>query len=384
MFTLITQSLEDKSLDYLIKFPTDFMTDSELEYLGWIFKYRSKYGSIPTLKRFVAEFPKFTPIPTDNPIGDTYESELEEKKRIFVVAKANEILLDAEQGKEVGLEKVNELARTLNKNSGEIYSYKDFDRKEYTKKRKRLKFGIPLMDRVTGGLISGDFVLIAGKLGSYKTTLLQWITLNWVKEGKRVLFVSNELLPSQITNKFDGMAAKFNPLELRKREITKSELEEIERTVKGYEGDFYIPTKRLMTPSEVFASAEYLAVDAVVIDGVHLMKVDRRQKQGELWQQLTRVSNDLKQYALSTNLPILGVTQLNRSAGKGGSEFSVDDVGGSYALSQDCDIMLGIKKDETIPNAFEVSSLKNRFGSDSFSVMVKIEWETMTVKDLTV
>ena len=79
-------------------------------------------------------------------------------------------------------------------------------------KETNLKFGVPLLDDVIGGLFKGELTTIAARSGVGKTALALQIMLNCASQGKKVLFISREMSNEQIVmrniSKKTGISAK--------------------------------------------------------------------------------------------------------------------------------------------------------------------------------
>src|SRR5690606_8581098 len=111
-----------------------------------------------------------------------------------------------------------------------------------------------LINRHTGGVGTGDFMLIVGRLGTGKSTVTQWIGKYAWEQGLRVLYVSAEMLAVDVFARIDAMMGKFNPLLLRSEEPDAAMRERLDRladraTREG--GEIIIPRTRLLSPSQI-------------------------------------------------------------------------------------------------------------------------------------
>lgn len=70
-----------------------------------------------------------------------------------------------------------------------------------TRKPAELKYGIPYLDRATGGIRENDLVVLGARTGAGKTELASIIAENNAKQGKRVLFYSLEAEKSETVNR---------------------------------------------------------------------------------------------------------------------------------------------------------------------------------------
>lgn len=66
-------------------------------------------------------------------------------------------------------------------------------------KEKILKFGIPVLDKATGGILKNDLILIAAKTGAGKTELATNIAMNNALDKKRVYYFALEAFKHELT-----------------------------------------------------------------------------------------------------------------------------------------------------------------------------------------
>jgi hypothetical protein len=378
MNTLITACLQSKDLQLLVDFPTAMMSELESKICTWVFKYVTDNGSPPTIERLAKAFPDFLPLDSDDPLNDLFEQAILRKRREISLLFASKIVEGVRDENYDPYEDVRKLAsQTAFEGSGFVH-YSTFDRSEYFRPIRPLKFHFPIIDRVTGGLINGDLCYLVGRLGTGKSTLAQWITHNWWKDDKRILFVSNEMMPIDLLIKFDAMLGRFNPLELRLRKadkVLKDRIEVISHIVASSKGEIIMPRRRLMTPHAVISTAAQLELDAIVIDGVYLMHSDT--KSPSKWERVADNSHALKQGALELGIPVLGISQLRRLAGR--AEVDIEDIAYSDALGQDADTVIAITPTE-VKNTISVELIKSRFGP-SIGTTVAIDFDSMSVED---
>jgi replicative DNA helicase len=382
MNELITAALDREEVQILNDFPELLMNDFETEITLWVSEYSRKYAQLPTLERLEKNFPSFVPIDSPDPIGDIFDREVLEKKRLAatnLVAEMTEKMRKFEAYDPT--EDVSMVARSLNVSESGIIRYSTFDREKYFEPRVPVQFGFPLIDRVTGGLLNGDLCYIVGRLGTGKSTTAQWCTHNWWMDGKRMLFISNEMMPIDVLIRLDAMAGKFDPLKLRLSTRT-IELEKKVRVVShmaaSAEGEIIFPRKRLITPSAVMAVAIQMEVDLIVIDGVYLMRPERHVN--SKWERVAEVSNALKQGALELGIPVLGISQIRRLGSK--DRPDIEDIAYSDALGQDADLVLSIVPHEDKDKVM-LELIKNRFGDATIGTTLFIDWKTMTLIDET-
>lgn len=387
MYELFTTCLKNSNCLPLFQIPEELFKEPEKKLRAWIADYQRRYGVLPTLERVKSQFPNFVPIGGSRPLGDVLDTAVENRREEYARYIANQVLMTPNLSSAMGV--LNEGLGVLNKPIGGFATLKDFDREKYFQNAdKVLPLPYELINKVTGGVHSSDFVNIVARLGTGKTTIAQDIVRRWIEERPiDILFVSNEMGPAGIMQRFDGMLGRFNPLDLRrpeKHDAMRPHVARAEKRAKAIRGNVIVPESRLSTPREVAAQAQYMGVGAIVIDGMYLMRSDTYTS--NKYERIAIVSNDLRQIGLDLGIPILCVNQFNRNAAQK-DQLTVEDIGGSDAIGQDSSIVIGLKPGEgegvaapKVGKVVEAQLIKNR-GGPTINTVLTINFETMEVVD---
>lgn len=390
MNQLITNCLMEKDVSPLIEFPQELMLKFEQKMVAWILEYKASYGKAPSISRMQKAFPHFVPISYADgmdlpPLGDIADQTRARKLRAYWLNSLNNAIMSlTEEEEELPIEMIDQLQLVTSVASG-ISSFSTFDREKYFR-HGILNVGLRLIDKATGGLGKGEMMVVAGRLGSGKTFTSLFFALEWWKQGKRVLFISNEMLPADIFARLDGIFGGFSPLFLRSASAAREIGEEMIGAVsvkvlaesKETGGEIYVPNQRLMTPQAVFSLAKNLQVDAIVIDGLYMMSPSDR-AYGAKWEKVAAISNEVKQLALAIEVPVLALTQIKRTGGKK-DEYDPEDIAYSDAIGQDADFIIAIAPGTVMKERMEMQLIKNRFGP-SLSTLVSIDFEKMTLTE---
>ncbi len=386
MNELLTRSIEEGEVGYLSEMPRELMTERETETVSFVLDYTRKHGKTPSLHLIMETFETFIPFKFS---ASVFESEAPPLSRVFEEAIQNKLLRATERKLRVvketmadsGIVPLEELAEIekLHTLTLGVSRYSTFDRDLYFR---RLAMNIPfkLINAHIGGISNGDFMLIIGRLGTGKSTIAQHIAKAIWLEGKRILFISAEMLGLDVFSRIDAMVGRFNPLELRKGKtpLMADVLEKVHAKVAGEEGEIIIPKSRLMSPQQIAAFAKNLDVDLIIVDGAYLLQPSEGRFTSK-WEKVATVSNELKQIALELDLPLIATAQIKRGA-SGEDGYTPEDIALSDALGQDSDFVLAVFPNPTEKEELELQLIKNRYGSNC-ATKVRIEFETMSVID---
>lgn len=384
MNKLIVASLKRKDVGRLVKFPHELMEPFELELVSWIATYTAKYEEPPSIERLAEEFEDFIPIELDGPfvLDDVADQTIERKKLAFFISEMSRLVDKTRLAGKIVDADVYSVMRVISTSSNEDVAYTTYDRSKYMKRShtKAIPFFSGILNRAMGDLHAGDYCLVVARLGTGKSLITQWQAREWMLQGMKILFVSQEMLENEIFARIDGMVSSFNPLELR-RDFgvdIESRLKVAQLTAKSCGGEIYAP-RGLKTPEHIAMAAKFFMVDAIIVDGVYQLAPDLLHPPSARWERITEVSGQLKQMAQSTMLPMLATTQIKRIGRTTG--FTSEDLAFADALGQDADQIIGLETDIIKPNQLDATLIKNRYGP-LMSALLELDFETMKITEV--
>jgi hypothetical protein len=385
MNKLIVASLKSRNVERLLRFPQKLMDPFELEIISWIAEYTSKYSEVPTIERLVEQFDDFIPIDIEPPyvIDDIADQTTERKKLSYFISQMSTVIDKVRLDDEIPEGDIYSIMRTIALSNDDDMTYSTYDRSKYTKRAhtKAVQFFSGILNRAMGDLHAGDYCLIVARLGTGKSLVTQWQAREWLLQGKRTLFVSQEMLANEIFARIDGMVASFNPLALRNEfgpEIT-SRLKIAQMTATKSKGEIYAP-RGLSSPEQIAVAAKFFMVDTIIVDGVYQLAPDLLHPPSARWERVAEVSGQLKQMAQQTKRPLLATTQIKRVGGKT-TGFTAEDLAYADALGQDADQIIALEVDTIHPNRLNASLIKNRYGPP-MTALIDLNFETMKIEEV--
>lgn len=230
------------------------------------------------------------------------------------------------------------------------YSQLSDEQQKLEEPTKKILSGIATLDNKLGGLRGGEYVAIGARPSVGKSILALTFCVNAARAGKRVLLVSLEMNEVQITERI--LADKSNvPLNV----ITSGNIE-----VDGWEKLALAvnPISQLplwysleaTTVEKVRRCAYQLyengGLDMIAIDYLQLMEATYAKKQSRQ-EQISEISRGLRKLAAELKIPILVLTQLNRSSvnervdgKKVRREPTMSEARESGAIEQDANVFI--------------------------------------------
>lgn len=209
--------------------------------------------------------------------------------------------------------------------------------------------GIPTgfidVDKRTAGLHGSELILIAARPGMGKTSFALNIAQNAAVSAKVPVAIFNLEMPGiQLANRMLSSEAMINSEVLKKGNIKDSDWEKIGAAFQVLsEAEIYIDDSSSATLSEICARCRKLKLEKnlglIVIDYIQLMTTGRRD--GNRQQEISDISRSLKILAKDLDIPVIALSQLNRSADKRDNKEPVlSDLRESGAIEQDADMVM--------------------------------------------
>jgi replicative DNA helicase len=242
-----------------------------------------------------------------------------------------------------------------------------------------IDMGIPALDNITLGIQPHEYVTVMGWTGTGKSTLAQWMLFNAWAKGKTPMLISLEMDAKALFRKWDTMLMNFEYHNLKSHELRDDDIakwKERAKSVKDHPNDIIVMDDiREFTVDRAYAELIRWNPDILCIDYITLMSTSRSAGK-QTWEKIQYLTNNLKQIARTTGIPIIGIAQTNRLSADAGAEL--DNVAFGMSIIQDSDMVLGLyRNDEMRENKqMTVKLLKNR---DGMTQNTDLYWDMNTM-----
>jgi replicative DNA helicase len=213
--------------------------------------------------------------------------------------------------------------------------------------------GFADFDKLTGGLRGGDLIIVAGRPSMGKTTLAinmaENVAMDPNVKGSALIF-SMEMPSEQLMTRMLSSVGGVPLHDIRSGRISDQDWVRItSATSQLAEARIYIDETPGLTPTELRARARRVkrehGLDIVVVDYMQLMQVSGTKENRAT--EISEISRGLKSLAKELNVPVIALSQLNRSVEQRESKKPVmSDLRESGAIEQDADMILFIYRDE--------------------------------------
>jgi len=206
-------------------------------------------------------------------------------------------------------------------------------------------------DKMTCGLQRSDLIIIAGRPSMGKTSLAMNIAETAaIKHRKAVAVFSMEMSGEALAMRLMSSLGRINQHKIRTGQLDEDDWARLSSTMGILtEAPIFIDDTGALTPTELRARARRLQrvekLGLIVVDYLQLMQVKGGGENRT--NEISEISRGLKALAKELDVPVIALSQLNRSLEQRPNKRPVmSDLRESGAIEQDADLIVFIYRDE--------------------------------------
>ena len=214
-----------------------------------------------------------------------------------------------------------------------------------------LSTGFKDFDSMTAGLHPGDLVIIAGRPSMGKTSFAMNIAEHAaIGSGASVAIFSMEMSAEQLSFRMISSLGRVNQSNLRRGRFSDEDWSRINSAVSVMsKARVFIDDTPALNPTELRARSRRLkrehGLDLIVVDYLQLMQVHGTAENRAT--EISEISRSLKALARELEVPVITLSQLNRSVEQRADKRPVmSDLRESGAIEQDADLIAFIFREE--------------------------------------
>ena len=211
--------------------------------------------------------------------------------------------------------------------------------------------GFTDFDELTSGLQASDLIIVAGRPSMGKTTFAMNIAeYAAIKQNLPVAVFSMEMPGEQLAMRMMSSLGRIDQHKLRTGKLDDDDWPRLTNAVGLLaETPFFIDDTPALTPTEIRARARRLKrehnLGLIVVDYLQLMQVPGNKENRAT--EISEISRSLKALAKELKVPVVALSQLNRSLEQRPNKRPVmSDLRESGAIEQDADVIVFIYRDE--------------------------------------
>lgn len=260
----------------------------------------------------------------------------EAERKVFMIAEQG-------AGNRVGFEAINNLLTKAVQRVEEMY--------QSGEALTGISSGFSNFDEKTSGLQKSDLIIVAGRPSMGKTSFAMNLAENAAMGTENSVAVfSMEMPGEQLAIRMMSSLGRIDSHNLRTGKLDDQDWPRLISSVNMLsKAKLFIDDSPALSPTEVRARTRRLkrehGLDLVIIDYLQLMQVSGSTENRAT--EISEISRSLKALAKELNVPIVALSQLNRSVEQRPDKRPVmSDLRESGGIEQDADVILFIYRDE--------------------------------------
>ena len=212
--------------------------------------------------------------------------------------------------------------------------------------------GFTALDRITSGWQKTDLIIVAARPSMGKTAFVLSMARNMAVDHKKAVAVfSLEMSSIQLVNRLIASETELGSEKIKTGRLENYEWEHLNRKISSLEkAPIFIDDTPALSIFEFRAKCRRLKmqhkINIVIVDYLQLMTAGTDNR-GSREQEVSTISRSLKAIAKELDIPIIALSQLNRSVESSeGKRPQFSDLRESGAIEQDADIVTFIHRPE--------------------------------------
>lgn len=350
---------KDASLIVINNLNEEYFSDYLGEY-RYIKTHLDTYGNVPDKESFLSKFPNFDVVSVNESDSYLIDELYQDRNKRFLAKTFNSIRTLLQDGKTddamaLYTKASQDMARAVHLESVDLIQ--DTSRYEnYVEKCKDfgkyyIKTGFKELDELIGGWDRGEeLATIVARPGVGKSWILLKVAIAALEQGLRVGIYSGEMSENKVGYRFDTLTSHISNIGIIRGNISiqneyKLHIDNLQNRFKG--------CLKVITPSMINGPAGVTALrafiekenlDILCIDQHSLLEDDRKARTPV--EKASNISRDLKNLQVMKKIPIIAVSQQNRSATDDGP--STANVAQSDRISQDSTVIIFLEQKDGI------------------------------------
>jgi len=211
--------------------------------------------------------------------------------------------------------------------------------------------GFKDLDRITAGLQPSDLIIVAGRPSMGKTTLaMNFAEHAAIKNGIPVAIFSMEMSALQLVMRLFSSLGQIEQGRIRTGNLADMDWPKLTSAMTLlHRSKVFIDETPALSPAELRARARRLKrehnIGLIIVDYLQLMSIPGNNENRAT--EIAEISRSLKAVAKELNVPVVALSQLNRSLEQRPNKRPVmADLRESGSIEQDADLIVFIYRDE--------------------------------------
>ena len=329
---------------------------------NFISNHYKQYNQVPDLETFLKSFPDFEVLKVDESTDYLVSELYKDKNENFLAStfnKVRELLMKGETDKAMDLfsSSANKLAESKHLEAVDILD--DISRyEEYLDKCENFTnyyttTGFRELDDILGGWdMKSEYATIIARAGQGKSWIILKSVVAAAEKGLTVGLYSGEIELNKVSYRMDTLMSHISNTKIVRGNIDvgmqyKKYLDELKE---NHKGKIWVITPDMIagdpTVDTLSSFVDKYKLDILFIDQQTLLT--DRSKARTSFEKAANISKDLKMLQVRKHIPIITVTQQNRTSVDENSFAGTEHIGQSDRIGQDSTTILGVSQKDGI------------------------------------
>lgn len=380
---------KDSSIIIMNRLDDSFFPNCKAEW-NYITTHFNKYGNIPDKETFLASFPDFDLMRVSEPVQyliDELYKEHQSNQLAETFNKVRKLLLDGKTEDAVALyrKSYEEISAGTALTSVDILKdtsrYDDYVDRLQSFDKYYVRTGFSELDSIIGGWDrEEELATIVARTNTGKSWLLLKFAVAAAEQGLNVGIYSGEMSEKKVGYRIDTLISHIsNGALIHGSASVQNEYKTfIDNLPKMLKGSIKVLTPKMINgPAGVSALRAFIEkdkLDMLFIDQHSLLEDDRKAKNPV--EKAGNISKDLKNLQVLKRIPIISVSQQNRSSTENG--VGTEHVAQSDRIAQDSTVILFFERQKDDPSILTIDLVKSRDSENNKKLKYKIDFNTGT------
>lgn len=337
----------------------DYFSDFKEEF-AYIKERLDKYGQMPDLSSFLLKFPSFEVLSVREPYPYLLEALIEDKNKRFLIKVFNQVR-EALQNDDVGkaMSVYNNSVMTGGVKTGvhavdilaDTSRYDAYVERSQDFKKFYVRTGFPEIDSIIGGWDrQEELATISARPGVGKSFVLMKCAISAAEQGLNVGIYEGEMSENKVGYRIDTLLSHLSNKSIihGNAEIQPKYKAYMDNLKKSIPGSIKVLTPAMISgPAGVSALRAFIEnekLDILFVDQHSLLEDDRRAKNPV--ERASNISRDLKNLQVLKKIPIIAVSQQNRTSTENG--VGTEHIAMSDRISQDSTILIFLEQKDNV------------------------------------
>lgn len=377
---------KDSSIVTLNNLKEEHFSDYQNEF-NFILNHIQKYDSIPDQESFLDTFPNFEIINVQEDPRYLLEELYKDRNERYLASTFNQIRSLLMSNKiDDAMEIYKKSAETLSEHVSlrsvdileDLSRFNDYVQRTQDFNKYYIKTGFRELDEIIGGWDKEEeLATVIARTNVGKSFVLIRMALEAVKQGLNVGLYSGEMSEKKVGYRFDTFVSNIsNGALVHGNESVLNEYKKyIEELPTYFKGHLRVLTPVMINgPAGVSALRSFIEkdkLDILFVDQHSLLEDDRKAKNPI--EKAANISRDLKNLQVMKKIPIITVSQMNRTKNEDTDMIDTRQVAASDRISQDSTIIIGLARDNKDSSVMHMQIVKSRDSINGVDIVYKTD-----------